>query len=266
MFRSDDLIYIQLQKTGTTTIAALLMKLFDGVMIGQHNPATPEQLKTIPNFISSIRNPWSWYLSLWAFGVQNGGGFMRRLTMQTHKNPNRVISPAADIDEADLPEDVRLWRSVYDSSDNVESFRHWLRMIHDPANAHRLGEGYGNTSICQNCGFMTYRYLYLCCTNLEDIMNIGELYSYESLVDFDNKNCYIDHFVRQEALEDSLCEVLEHIRPLSDEDRALIYGAGRSNTSRKTLTISDYYDDESTGLVLSRDRLIVDKFGYEPPV
>ena len=72
-------------------------------------------------------------------------------------------------------------------------------------------------------------------------------------------------FVRQESLEDDFCEAIEKVRSLSDEDRALIYEAKKTNTSKRKLLISDYYDDETIDLILTRDALLIEKFGYNPP-
>lgn len=50
MFKCDELIYIQMHKTGCTHIASLLSMLFNGEIIGKHNTATSEQLKSTQFF------------------------------------------------------------------------------------------------------------------------------------------------------------------------------------------------------------------------
>lgn len=258
MFLSDQLIYIQLQKTACTHIASLLMGLLDGECVGLHNAATADQLDSNRLFVSSIRNPWDWYLSLWTFGVQGNGALMRRLTKW-----NKKKSPAKQLHA--YSDDVDLWRDVYDRCDNVASFRTWLRLVHDPLNSSALGEGYGDTAINGLCGFMTYRYLYLCCTNVDELSPPGLIANYAELVQFAQRNCYIDCFIRQESLEDDLCKVVEQIKPLTQEDRQLVYGATKTNTSKRSLSIADYYDEASIELVRQRDRLLVEKFDYAPP-
>ena len=46
MFKCDQLIYLQLQKTGCSHIAFLLSKLFDGQIIGKHTPAPQEDIES----------------------------------------------------------------------------------------------------------------------------------------------------------------------------------------------------------------------------
>lgn len=269
MFQCDQLIYIQMQKTGCTHIASILSELFDGEIVGTHNAATQDQLTSNQYFISSIRNPWDWYLSLWTFGVQGKGGLMHRLTKRklrrglksTLKNPIRNYNSLF----FELSKDINTWRSVYDRSDNVESFRRWLRLVHDPKNSHFLGEGYGNTAITNLCGFMTYRYLYLCCRSVEKMNDSGFISDFKDVVQFESDNCYIDFFIKQESLEEDLCEAIQKVRLLTQNERDRILGIGKINTSKRSLLISDYYDKESIELIRSRDSLLIEKFDYSFP-
>ena len=100
MFKSDHIIYIQMQKTGCTHIASLLSSLFNGEQIGKHNAAPADDITQKDKFfLSSIRNPWDWYLSLWTYGIQGSGGLRNRLTTrnltrslsQTMKNPTENV-------------------------------------------------------------------------------------------------------------------------------------------------------------------------------
>lgn len=269
MFKTDQLIYIEMQKTGCSHIGKLLSRLFDGQKIGKHNAAAKDDIASDRLIFSSIRNPWDWYLSLWTFGVQGGGAVRNRLTRRRlFRPPKSVLRSPKDIFASpflELSKDVRLWRDVYDSSENILSFRKWLQLMHKPGNSRLLGEGYGNTVIADFCGFMTYRYLYLCCQNITELKNSDSIRNYDDLFQFENRNCYIEFFVRQESLERDLCEVLEKIRPLTKEERDLIQNARKSNTSRRSFSISEYYDKESIEIVRHRERLLIEKFDYSPP-
>lgn len=112
---------------------------------------------------------------------------------------------------------------------------------------------------------MTYRYLYRCCRNVEKLKKPGLITNLNELVQFDSDNCFIDYFIRQEALEESLCEAIELVRPLTQEERELIFKSEKTNTSKRMLSITDYYDKESIELIRNRDRLLIEKFDYSPP-
>ena len=80
MFVNERLIYLQLQKTGCTHVAMLLDKLIGGEQVGKHN-RLPARLESEGRLIvGSVRNPWDWYVSLWAFGCEQCGGLADRLT------------------------------------------------------------------------------------------------------------------------------------------------------------------------------------------
>lgn len=271
MFKCNEFIYIQMQKTACTHIANLLSQLFDGEMIGKHNVATKEQLESTPYFIASIRNPWDWYLSLWTFGLQSRGALMHRLTNRdlpqlfkmTLKNPLRHCKDYIH----ELTKSVQQWRDVYTTaSDDIIAFRRWLALIHHPDNYRTLGEGYADTKLIGVCGLMTYRYLYLCCRQQELLrkktscpQNLAEL------LKFDTEHCYIHSFVRHEALAETLCSALTHIRTLLASERLLIFNATKTNTSLRLLNIDDYYDQASIDLIRHREQLIIEKFNYSPP-
>jgi len=269
MFVTDKLVYIQMQKTGSSHIVALLSGLFEGEQIGNHNAATAEQLNAGTFFISSIRNPWDWYLSLWTFGVQGGGGLRQVLTNREYRKAIALLPRhpvwALDALRREMRKDIALWRGVYDDDTNVDSFRQWLRQIHDPENAAWLGEGYGDTAVTGFCGFMTYRYLSLCCADTWKLKDRRCVSSVADLQEFDRESCYIDYVIRQEFLEEDFIEAVERVRPLDVAARERILGARKTNTSRRSLTVADYYDDRSVDLVATRDRLLIDKFRYEPP-
>ena len=68
MFEADRLLYIDLHKTGCSHIGRLLQETVGGRRLGKHN--RPSAMPTDRMIIGSVRNPWDWYVSLWAFGCK----------------------------------------------------------------------------------------------------------------------------------------------------------------------------------------------------
>jgi len=269
MFVCDELLYIQMQKTGCTHITGLLKRLFSGRVIGKHNAASPRQIVASRYRISSIRNPWDWYVSLWSFGAGGNGALRHRLTTRS------VVRPAAECLRrpgrfprpfvTECRRDVAAWRRAYDRAADVAAFRSWLRMMFDPAAARFLGEGYGELAIVPACGYLTHRYLSLCCHSPRLLERRGRIRSFADLVAFEREYCYVDAFIRQEALEETFCEIVGRVRPLSAAERDAVFSANQTNTSRRERAVSEYYDSELVALVGERDRLVVERFGYRPP-
>ncbi|SMM97653.1 hypothetical protein SPONL_772 [uncultured Candidatus Thioglobus sp.] len=268
MFKCNELIYIQIQKTACTHIAALLTQLFDGNIIGKHNRASLTEINTTPYFIASMRNPWDWYLSLWTFGVSKRGGLHERLTQKRwqdlirsiSKNPKNTLQYCLQF----LQKDTQKWQAVYQSNTDIAAFRQWLKQIHQPGND--LGEGYIESGMSQSIGFMSYRYFSLCC-QIErwPKMANASLTELDTLKQLDQQYCYIDDFVRQENLENSLIEVLNKVRPLSSQEKLLIQNSQKTNASLRAFTLNDYYDQYSVDLIANRDKLLIEKFNYQPP-
>lgn len=244
MFISDALVYVELQKTGSTHIAALLSRFLDGKRKGKHRRPTWELRQSQRTFVSSIRNPWEWYLSLWTYGCDGGGGLRERLLDR---------------------ESALLWRQCYSDASNPELFRDWLRTLHDPGVSKELGEGYGRSRISALAGFYTHRYFRLCCRNLAALDN-NVPSSVEDLCQFDEMNCFISKWIRTESLECDFIRVLkESGQRLSCRDEEKIRSLKKTNTSSRKHPTSYYYDDEAIRSVANKEALIINKFGYSFP-
>src|SRR5881394_2338445 len=81
MFVSEKLAYLQMEKTASTHIAKVMAQIVGGEQLVQHIHLTRDPFDArlpvdVSNrlVVASIRNPWSWYLSLWAYGCRGGGG------------------------------------------------------------------------------------------------------------------------------------------------------------------------------------------------
>ena len=75
MLITDKLVYLELHKTGCTFTRLVLAELFSDScrIVGKHNLVETIPQDVLGDFetktkIGNIRNPWDWYVSLWAFG------------------------------------------------------------------------------------------------------------------------------------------------------------------------------------------------------
>ena len=87
MLITDELVYLELQKTGCSHTIKILSALNNKncKIIGKHNTYDSIPKEDQGNFesklkIGNIRNPWDWYVSLWAFGCQKKGGLYNLVT------------------------------------------------------------------------------------------------------------------------------------------------------------------------------------------
>ena len=248
MFVTDRFVYLELHKTGCTHIRDILHDLLDGEFRGKHNQVTPDLFTGEKVFLGSIRDPWDWYTSLWGFGCDGKGGVFGNVTNENHsRNP-------------------QAWKSTYSNINEATAFRKWLRMMHDEEYMADIGEGYSTCSVSQVAGLMTYRYLVLLCTKSSELKNLQRLSTMDQIINYENENCFIDHFVRNESLEVDLLRGLEqHGVEIESNVKSAVLSKPKSNTSSRTHGPEYYYDLDSENLVARRERLIIEKFGYVSP-
>lgn len=246
MFVSEKIVFIELHKTGCTHILGILKELLDGELIGKHNQASPDLFTEGRVFLGSVRDPWEWYTSLWAYGCDKKGLLYYRLTWRS--------------------DDRKKWRNTYRDVNDANAFREWLSMIHDPRYANDIGEGYSNCSVNRFCGLMTFRYLNLFCIKLGESEKLNELSSFEKIKDYEGRNCFINHFIRNENLVNDLFLGLENFgQPISNEIKLTAMSKPKTNSSSRKHAPEYYYDIASEQLIAQRERVIIEKFKYQAP-
>ena len=276
MFLSDNLIFVELHKTGGTHILNLLEQITKGQRIGKHNRVPEEYHDRF--IIGSIRNPWDWYVSLWAYGCSSRGSVQHQLTRGVDLRYNyrllpgemekKYLTPGEWFHQVrnDLTKPVDQWRSLYRDSNDAEAFRQWLTLLLSPERKLDMAEGYGFFPLAGDHGLLTYRYLKLFTRLGDRIYDHGTL-AHDVDLDAIWQHYAITRFIiRNEALEEDLIHALEYagIR-LTDCDRQMILAgrSNKSNTSERGNT-SKYYDDDTRRLVAERERFIIARHGYQP--
>lgn len=267
MFVSDRFVFLELQKTGTTHIRGLLKEIVGGSLVGKHNQVTPELLDGSRVVLGSIRNPWDWYVSLWAFGCGRLGDLYavatRRRKLRGHGWRSDPVAALGHLAE-EFRRDPEEWRRVYADPDDPDAFRRWLFLVLDrlPYQAY----DYGAASIGRHVGLMSYRYLHLYCTPAGGGEALATLHGYDAIAAFERTHNLVDHFIRNETLEDTFIEALEQSGwHLTDAQLQRIRGRQRLNTSSRRRDTTYFYDAGAAALVQERERLLVDRFGYAGP-
>lgn len=267
MFITDRLVYLQMQKTGSTHVTKVLRKFCSGKARAKH-----EQMTDYENFrdrliVSSVRNPWDWYVSLWAYGSGGEGGLQKYLL---HQPWSEIRQAARHRTYGALATSVfRLatqagrrpdWESLYADGRNEANFRAWLKLVLGKEGRHITKEGYAGSPVKSVIGFMTYRFLALTTEYSAWNAEGRKARSYAQLSDFVDRNTITGRVMRMESLNADLLDVLQSVgEPVTMDD---LNALAPTNTSvhRK---YNDYYDDECYDLVAERDRLIIERYGYK---
>jgi hypothetical protein len=254
MFVTDKLIYLQLQKTACTHIAAMLEKTVGGKKIGLHVPLPRRLHQTDKYIVGSIRNPWDWYVSQWSYGCAGQGALHNRLTA-------RKFFRFFEKPLSELTKPVARWRDAYRDHRDPDCFKKWLKLLFDPARKKDLGEGYARSPISNFAGLLTYRYIKI--YTKDETLSLADL---EALKKFDSENSVLNFTIRVESIEDDLIQALKSAGYELSEDQIRIIRKGAENRTNPSehLPPEFYYDEETTGLVRDQEQLIIEKYAYQP--
>jgi hypothetical protein len=269
MFVSDRFVYLELQKTGTTHIRRLLRENLGGRTVGKHNQITPDLLDGSRVILGSIRDPWEWYVSLWAFGCDHRGDLYRTATQGRRfrghgwrAHPGRAAASLV----AEVRRQPGHWRATYTHPDDADAFRRWLVLVLGERLPYQMYE-YGAASLGKLVGFMSYRYLNVYCGRAGDNRALARLDSFEAVRAFERERNVVDLFIRNEALEETFIDALRRSgRELTESQLAAIREHRHLNTSPHRRETGYFYDAGSAALVGEADRIIVDRFGYRSPL
>jgi hypothetical protein len=276
MIICDGLIFLQLQKCASTRIAQILRSELGGVRDRQHN--RPDAARLDRPVLGSVRDPWSWYLSLWAFGCTGQGDLRHRVSLppaplrsfpgELRKSTAHglTVGQALTAYRKDRrPKDPR-WQSVYEDRENAEHFRTWLQLVLDVDQATVIDRSYGQSSLHRSAGLFTWRYLYLYSRDLAPLVAPGTAWT--DVATFDAEQNVCARVIRTDPLEQNLIDALQDLGvDLSEAQTERIREEARvrKNTS-KHQPLTHYYDERCVALVEARERFIIEKHGYEAPV
>ncbi len=125
------IVYLDVQKTGSSTIARFLNACTTLPELARHRHAPAPERRPDVFYFTSVREPMAQYISLFQYGIQGKGGMVKRFAdagMATYYQPSTA------------------------------AFERWLGFMIAPENAGFFGIGYHNT-LPHLIGLQSYRFL-----------------------------------------------------------------------------------------------------------
>lgn len=242
MIEYDRFIYLDVYRTGSSHVIRRLsevtakkpIRFLRHASLTKGRPFAPLGRKLV---FTTVRNPWDWYVSLWAFGAGGNSAIRRYL--------------AAYFPEAEVAR-------LYDESDPAPSFRRWLALLHDPAILNRImQEHLPQSGLAPVMGLYSYRFLRV--TTLYPRLLLRKRLV-ASACDHLRRFTAYHEVLRTETLDDDLDRLLARFElGMSANDRP---GTPVNASGRALASYRDYYDDETIDLVASRDAMFTEVFGY----
>ena len=264
MFISKKICFIELEKTGISTIKKFLKNhIQEGKITRPHDNVTNEILKKKLFFIGSIRNPLDWYISRWSYGcmMKNDDSMYRNLTKKRLSysrinNIDKQYIKKIYYFKNQLFKNSNFWSDLYSDPYNSKNFRIWLKSILNSKKKDQLAEHYYFSSFYKKFGYMTFRYLVMF-TNPDNRKQLfHNLNKYSDLLDFDKNFNFINYFIKVENLQSDLNELFAKLDLKVTNDIEIV------NPSKRNRDINYYYDDECVEIVKRYEKFIFDKYQY----
>ena len=277
MFIADRFVFLELQKTGGSHIRRLLKQYTDGAFIGKHNCLHEKPDNKF--VIGSVRNPWDWYVSLWAYGVSGKGAIRVRTSCRVDFNYYHRMLPKdmgknwltlAELLTSvryDLVKPVSRWQQSYVDAEDAVLFRAWLKLLFDKKRRFDIGEGYGFSPLSMHSGLMTYRYFRLF-TLGDGVFRDNSLADANAVGEYDKNHNILAGMIKMESLEDDFVRVLQDVGvKLTEQQIAELLNkqGGKTNVSKRK-PVDFYYDEATADLVEQGDSYLIEKYGYKSPV
>lgn len=270
MFINDKIAYVQLQKTAGTHIASVLHSLAPGDFRVKHSPIMENVEDRL--VVGSVRNPWDWYVSLWAYGCLDRGMIHAQLVCPFPTLSYR-IARAALLHPALWPEtackiaynaqkDHREWIGYYADAHDPQLFRAWLKSLLSAQGKRYLMENYPTLPLRDFAGLMTFRFLQLHVDCGHWRRHAANIRSQDELRETYSRHGIIDRFIRMERLESDLGRILDEVGITYSNDD--LRSRKKTNTSEHR-GADFYYDRETIDLIAAHDFLVIEEFGYQVP-
>lgn len=256
MIEYEKFIYLDMYKTGSTYVVSLLNRLMPTkpVRSFRHAPLTrgrPFNWKQGKYAFATVRNPWDWYVSMWAYSIQQ---------------PNVLFF--RDVRSVLGPEEAK---KLFDPENPKESFAIWLKSINDPVFLKKVmtGHPYSRSSVNRFLGFYSYRFIRVTTPHPALFLHRWYMWNTSRAIAHQKRWAIYDRVFKSETLTEDFSDFV-----LENQERCGFKPNARGilkrnaptpkNTSNRTLrSYRDYYTPELRDLVAKRDRLLIELFGYE---
>jgi hypothetical protein len=271
MFVSDKIVFLELQKTGCTHIRNLLMEIVGGKFVERHIQAHPSLFTDGRFFLGSVRDPWEWHVSLWAYCCDGRGDLFGNVTTSGVRLRDRgwrrhPFSIFIDVLNSRPNRHAEEWKRTLHDVNDPGAFRQWLYLLHDEEYSPDVGDRYWQFPLKRFAGLLTYRYLRVFTCRKGELGSLQAISTSDQLKEHDSRNGFIDYFIRNERLEADLLDALRLANIEVPQQRAAdMASRPRTNASSRKKGSRFYYDAATEKLVGERDRFIIEKFGYSAP-
>lgn len=241
MLEFEDFVYLDVQKTGSTTIRRFLTKFARTNVVSDNKHRPVERRDDSKLYIISCRDPLKQYLSLYSHGNSGKGGLRKRLN--------------------------RAGMSHFYNGTN-DGFTSWLELLLDPVASQKYLLGIDNHRILDFVGLQTLRFLTLAFASPLEVFET--LHAKHDVKDRLKTDALYSVVLKTETLTDDLRALItgEHSQIIKQRPAAEAFLAQdpRRNVSSNPGIDLKALSPAIVSRVQERDWLYFDELGYPPYV
>ena len=253
MIEYKNFIYLDVYKTGSSHVVDLLKKIVpeEPVRMKRHSSLTNLRPLTWTGgklVFSTVRNPWDWYVSLWAYGCAKKGA--------VYQNIADTLSRAETA-------------ALYNPEDPKASFRLWTEAVCDPDFLNRtIQQDLPDSGMARIVGFYTYRFMRVTTPFPSFLLKKWNIGSVDAAIRYQRKWAFYSVMLRNETLNDDLIAFIRQHRErcgfVENAEQIVLEKAEKpKNRSKRAFdTYQDYYDPDLVDLVARRERFFLELFNY----
>lgn len=243
MIEFETIVYLDLQKAATTSIATFLRHNVAEIEVVHGGHAAPKVGHDTGKFhFISVREPSALYRSLFLFGCSGSGGLFRAF-----KRANQA--------------------HLYEPGD--ASFHKWVAFMLDPASSKILGRKVNELELKDICGPLSQRLIRVSMIDPVKKLTEAKAETREAVSEIYHRERLFRHYVRVEAIAEDLHVAMtapeNHVRlrpPLGDLDDLRQRLPIRNKTKAAGQVSLESLPAELCTRIREREWLIYDVFGY----
>lgn len=258
VFLSDRIVLLQLPKTGSSHLQAVLNSVVDGVQWGKHEPLEVGQRELAETrlVLGSVRHPLDWYVSLWGYTCAGKGQIFDRTAGYAVRASLSLLLRHRQKGLGGLKNEMtrrrRYWRELYSSPESPAAFAEWYAALHSEAGCAAWINNLLDVPYDPSYGLYTH-WLQRCYS----MRRAGKPRP------VDPRSLIIDRYIRLENQTDDLRSALSEagysdsvVNAANEEARV----ASRNASDRAST--ATYYSESLVKAVESRDRIVYEVGGY----
>lgn len=245
MLIGDNFIYFELQKTASSQIRKVFSKTnsLNYSIFGIHNSYYEVPATVLGDFnnkikVGSIRNPWAWYVSLWAWGCKKQGIYKNLAQTPRNLDGLRYFLTHPILYYRQRKE----WKRLYSDPSNKYNFRRWLHKLLVDKN-YAVGDGYTFNPINNVCGYLTYHYLKLHTDDFKSKSN--QLKSLHTIKKFDLDANFLNAIIKTEHFDVDISRVLLTLGSSKKEIQEVLSQVKAKGNPSKHEEYKYYYDKKT---------------------